>query len=163
MRIHHLNDDMQSNGSEEARFHLQTYFDQLTQACTTEEKIDLLQTAADDLSNDDWLDTFQNAVNQTINDQLIYTSDIRELWDDMGEPDPVYSELGDFDSISDAITAAVTENLIDDPGGEYCFTDEVQEGALDYVRGQLEDLSLDFDPLAESIPELLESAIDNIS
>ena len=46
-----------------------------------------------------------------IDNSLIYTSDIEELWRLLGRPDP--ETMSDYSTISDAITGAVYEGLIE--------------------------------------------------
>ena len=45
-----------------------------------------------------------------IDQSLIYTADIHELWRELGQPDP--ETMSDYSTISDAITGAVYEGLM---------------------------------------------------
>lgn len=67
-----------------------------------------------------------------IDDALIYTSDIMDLWEDAGRPEPY--ELGMADTISESITHAVYEHLRDE--AEEVIFDAVDE-ALDDLRGKI--------------------------
>ena len=58
-------------------------------------------------SDDDAYEYRDAAIDQS----LIYTADIHELWRELGQPDP--ETMSDYSTISDAITGAVYEGLME--------------------------------------------------
>ncbi len=128
-------------------------FDQLEQNPTEDEKIELLEEIRDHNTESDWQDAAQEMTFSVLDSQLIYTADIRELWDALGEPDPDES-LGAYDSISDAISAAVFDALMNEP-----LADDALEAMSDCVKEHLSELEIDFTD-ESNIPDIAQSAID---
>ena len=92
-----------------------------------------------------------------IDRSLIYTSDIEELWRELGQPDP--ETMSDYSTISDAITGAVYEGLrerIDCIGmRDTAVVDTWQD--CDALRDLAENVGLDIDDATDidSIMEML--------
>ena len=93
-----------------------------------------------------------------IDGSLIYTSDIHELWRELGRPDP--ETMSDYSTISDAITGAVYEGLMEriDCIGirDNAVVDTWQD--CDELRDLAENMGLDLDDATDidSIMEMLD-------
>ena len=90
----------------------------------------------DNLHTHDYDATADELIHQAIDTMMVYTSDIHNAWDALGNPEP--EDLGMADTISDSIAYAVFEGL----RGEVTSYDII-EAFLEAHQGTLETLEVD--------------------
>ena len=95
MEIWEIESDLEDNFKTEIRRELTEY-------------LDLRGDYTVSFPSDDYAYEYRDA---SIDQSLIYTADIHELWRELGQPDP--ETMSDHSTISDAITSAVYEGLIE--------------------------------------------------
>ena len=134
MGIWEIESDLEDNFKTEIRRELTKY-------------LDLRGDYTVSFPSDDYAYEYRNA---TIDQSLIYTSDIDELWWELGQPDP--ETMSDYSTISDAITSAVYEGLME------------RIDALDIRDNAVIDTWQDYDALrelAESVDIDIDDATDS--
>lgn len=124
---------VQGDAEDRINYIFRDVFDQLEQNPTEDEKIELLEEIRDHNTESDWQDAAQEIVWSILDSKLIYTADIRELWDELGEPDPD-EDLGAYSSISEAISAAVFNALTNEP-----LASDALEAMSDCVKDHLSE------------------------
>lgn len=82
------------------------------------------------------IDELRESMRTAVDNSLIYTRDILELWEDAGHPEPF--EFGMADTISDSITNAVYEHLLNE-------AEDVIFDAADEALADLQSKILDGD------------------
>lgn len=95
-------------------------------------------------------------IHQAIDSALVYTSDIVDYWRRAGMPEPEYSEIGDHDSISSAITAAVYDHL-----GIEATEYDVLRAWLEIHAGNDALADIDLDDVNEAYAALVEWKEEN--
>ena len=95
MEIWEIESDLEDNFKTEIRKELTKY-------------LDLRGDYTVSFPSDDYAYEYRDAA---IDQSLIYTADIHELWRELGQPDP--ETMSDYSTISDAITGAVYEGLME--------------------------------------------------
>ena len=134
MGIWEIESDLEDNFKTEIRKELTKY-------------LDLRGDYTVSFPSDDYAYEYRDAV---IDQSLIYTADIHELWRELGQPDP--ETMSDYSTISDAITGAVYEGLI-----ECIDALDIRDNAVvdtwqdcDALRDLAENVGLDLDDATDS-------------
>ena len=134
MEIWEIESDLEDNFKTEIRKELTKY-------------LDLRGDYTVSFPSDDYAYEYRDA---SIDQSLIYTADIHELWRELGQPDP--ETMSDHSTISDAITSAVYEGLI-----ECIDALDIRDNAVvdtwqdcDALRDLAENVGLDLDDATDS-------------
>jgi len=90
----------------------------------------------DNLHTHDYEETASDLLHQAIDSMMVYTRDIHDAWNALGNPEP--DDLGMADTISDSIAYAVFEGL-----REEVTPYDVVEAFLEAHEGTLETLEVD--------------------